>query len=109
MIDTLAQKYAEAVNSSDASAVAAFCTEDAVFVSERGPVYGREAIEKLYSDLFIAWRSVVPSGWPQEITTLGKLKDRSSGLANLNQPPVPQRTPERSFTLSPSQVSQSAA
>jgi uncharacterized protein (TIGR02246 family) len=52
MIETLAQKYAEAVNSNDASAVAAFYAEDGVFVSDRGPVYGREAIEKFYSDLF---------------------------------------------------------
>jgi uncharacterized protein (TIGR02246 family) len=43
----------EAVNNNDAAAVAAFFAEDAVFVTQEvGPVYGREAIEKNYADLF---------------------------------------------------------
>jgi ketosteroid isomerase-like protein len=47
--------YDEAVNNNDAAAVAALYTEDAVFVSDRGPIYGRKAIEKWYADVFQGW------------------------------------------------------
>ena len=47
--------YDEAVNNNDAAALAALYTEDAVFVSDRGPVYGRKAIEKWYADVFQGW------------------------------------------------------
>ena len=46
------QKYNEAFDKNDASAVAAFFTEDAVLVTDKGPIYGREAIEKHFADLF---------------------------------------------------------
>jgi ketosteroid isomerase-like protein len=52
MIDALANKYAEAINNNDAAAIAAFYTEDAVFVTSGGPKYGRDAIKKFYADLF---------------------------------------------------------
>jgi ketosteroid isomerase-like protein len=42
----------EAWNTNDAHALAATFTDDAVLVTDRGLVYGREAIEKYYSDLF---------------------------------------------------------
>jgi ketosteroid isomerase-like protein len=48
----LGKKYAEAVNNNDAAAVAALYTEDAVVVTETGTIYGREAIEKRWADLF---------------------------------------------------------
>jgi len=48
----LGKKYAEAVNNNDAAAVAALYTEDAVVVTETGTIYGREAIEKHYADVF---------------------------------------------------------
>jgi len=47
--------YDKAVNNNDAAAIAALYTEDAVFVSDRGPVYGRKAIEKWYADVFQGW------------------------------------------------------
>src|ERR1700680_665477 len=47
--------YDEAVNNNDAAAIAALYTEDAVFVSDRGPVYGRKSIEKWYADVFPGW------------------------------------------------------
>ena len=50
--NTISKKYDEAVNNNDAAAIAALYTEDAVFVSDRGPVYGRKAIEKWYADGF---------------------------------------------------------
>jgi ketosteroid isomerase-like protein len=42
----------DAWNSNDAHALAATFTEDAVVVANTGPVYGREAIEKYYTELF---------------------------------------------------------
>jgi uncharacterized protein (TIGR02246 family) len=46
------QKHADAMNSNDAAAAAACFTEDGVYVTDRGPINGRKAIEKWYADLF---------------------------------------------------------
>jgi ketosteroid isomerase-like protein len=51
-LDAKIQKYNEAFDKNDAGAVAAFFTEDAVLVTDKGPIYGREAIEKHFADLF---------------------------------------------------------
>jgi ketosteroid isomerase-like protein len=48
----LAKKFEEAWDNNDAVALAALFTKDAVLVNDSGPVYGREAIEKYYADLF---------------------------------------------------------
>jgi ketosteroid isomerase-like protein len=48
----IGKKYAEAVNNNDAAAVAALYTEDAVYVADTGPIYGREAIQKHWADAF---------------------------------------------------------
>ena len=42
----------DAFNNNDAAAVAAMFTEDAVIVTDTGPIYGREGIEKFFADLF---------------------------------------------------------
>jgi uncharacterized protein (TIGR02246 family) len=55
-LNAISKKYDEAVNNNDAAAVAALYTEDAVFVADTGPLYGREAIEKFYTDVFQQWR-----------------------------------------------------
>jgi uncharacterized protein (TIGR02246 family) len=54
-LDANIKAFDEAVNNYDAAAVAAIFTEDAVFVTERGPIYGRKAIEKWYADVFQGW------------------------------------------------------
>ena len=51
--DTLSKKFDEAYDNNDAAAVAALFTEDAVLVTTQGPIYGREAIEKSYADMFL--------------------------------------------------------
>ena len=48
----LIKNYDEVFNKNDASALAVFFTEDAVFITETGPIYGREAIVKHFADLF---------------------------------------------------------
>jgi uncharacterized protein (TIGR02246 family) len=55
-LNAFTEKYTKATNNNDASAIAALYTEDAVFVSDKGPVYGRQAIENWYADTFQAWR-----------------------------------------------------
>ena len=50
--DALSKKFDEAYDNNDAAAVAALFTEDAVLVTAQGPIYGREAIEKYFADLF---------------------------------------------------------
>ena len=50
--DALSKKFNDAWNNNDATALAALFTKDAVLVNDTGPIYGRDAIEKMYSDLF---------------------------------------------------------
>ena len=50
--DALSKEFDEAYDNNDAAAVAALFTEDAVLVTTQGPIYGREAIEKHYADVF---------------------------------------------------------
>jgi ketosteroid isomerase-like protein len=51
-LDAKYRNYDEAFNNNDAAGMATFFTEDAVLVSDKGPISGREAIEKYYADLF---------------------------------------------------------
>ena len=51
-LDGQIKSYGEAVCNNDATAMAALFTEDGVFVTDKGPVYGRQAIEKWYADIF---------------------------------------------------------
>jgi len=51
-LTALGKKIDDAWSKNDAAALAATCMEDAVMVTDIGPVYGREAIEKYYADLF---------------------------------------------------------
>ncbi|MGB9275312.1 MAG: nuclear transport factor 2 family protein [Terrimicrobiaceae bacterium] len=55
-IIAVGKKYDEAENNNDAASLAALFTEDAVFVTNTGPVYGRQAIEKWFRDDFQEWR-----------------------------------------------------
>jgi len=48
----LSKKFDEAYNNNDAAALTACFTADAVLVNDTGPVYGREAIEKHFADVF---------------------------------------------------------
>ena len=49
--------YDEGENNNDPAAIAALFTEDAVMVTRGGPVNGRQAIEKWYTDRFQGWHS----------------------------------------------------
>jgi uncharacterized protein (TIGR02246 family) len=50
--DPLAGQYDKTCNSNDAAAVAALFTDDAVFITPDGPIVGRDAIEKQYTEWF---------------------------------------------------------
>src|SRR3981081_3051229 len=54
-IRAISKAYDEAVSNNDAAAVAALFTECAVFVSDRGLIPGRKAIEKWYTDVCQVW------------------------------------------------------
>ena len=47
-IDAKIKKSDEAFNNNDAAALAALLTEDAIVVTERGPVFGREPMERYW-------------------------------------------------------------
>jgi ketosteroid isomerase-like protein len=51
-LDALGKKTDAAMNNGDAAAIAACFTEDGVLVTNTGPIYGREAIEKHFADVF---------------------------------------------------------
>jgi uncharacterized protein (TIGR02246 family) len=51
-LPALAKKFEDAGNNNDAIVLAAFFTEDAVLIEDSGPIYGHEAIEKHYKDMF---------------------------------------------------------
>jgi ketosteroid isomerase-like protein len=70
------KKYDAAANNNDAAAIAALYTEDAVFVTDTGPLYGRQAIEKFYADVLQQWHiknyvSKVDQDSPHIIGTAG--------------------------------------
>jgi ketosteroid isomerase-like protein len=50
--EQIVKKLDEAFNNGDAAAVAALYTKDAVQMTPQGPVYGREAIKKLFTGMF---------------------------------------------------------
>jgi uncharacterized protein (TIGR02246 family) len=50
--ETLTKKFNEAWDNNDAATLAALFTKDAVLVTDTGPIYGRDAIEKIYAGLF---------------------------------------------------------
>ena len=51
----LGKAFDEAHNDNDAAAVAALFTRDAVLVTIEGPIFGRQAIQKYYTDLYQWW------------------------------------------------------
>ena len=55
-LGALHKKWDEAENNNDAAALAALFTEDAAFVTDKGPVSGREAIKQWFADDFREWR-----------------------------------------------------
>jgi uncharacterized protein (TIGR02246 family) len=51
-LNAIPKKFDEAVNNNDAAAVAALFTEDAIYVTDTGPLYGPQAIEKQFAEWF---------------------------------------------------------
>lgn len=55
-LELISRKFEKAINNNDAAAVGELFAEDGVFVTDGGPFYGPEAIEKFFVDLFKEWR-----------------------------------------------------
>jgi ketosteroid isomerase-like protein len=53
----IGKAFDEAISNHDAAAIAALYTRDAVFVTTRGPITGRQAIQKWWTDLYQWWDS----------------------------------------------------
>jgi len=69
--NALGMKYDEAYNKNDAAALAALFAEDAVVVTDTGPIYGREAIEKMYADEFHKWHNINHIGQADQLNAIG--------------------------------------
>jgi ketosteroid isomerase-like protein len=54
-LEEIGRKNDEAFDRNDEAAEAALFTDDAIFVTPRGLVYGRQAIEKWHADIFQKW------------------------------------------------------
>jgi uncharacterized protein (TIGR02246 family) len=63
-------KYDEAYKRSDAVALAALFTEDAVLVTPEGPFSGRQAVEKWYADLFERWHATNNIGQTDQLNAI---------------------------------------
>ena len=48
----LSKKFEVAWNNNDAAALAALFTQDGIEVTDHGPIYGREALQKNWADMF---------------------------------------------------------
>ena len=70
---TIGKEFDDAFLKGDAAAMAAYYTEDAVLVSDSGPVYGRQAIEKYYAEQFREVRFVRhdTTGDPTSVRRIG--------------------------------------
>jgi len=55
-LELISRKFEKAINNNDAAAVGELFAENGVFVTDGGPFYGPEAIEKFFVDLFKEWR-----------------------------------------------------
>jgi len=51
-LHALVTKFDDAKNNNDSAAVAALFTEEAILVTDSGPIYGRDAIQKWYEGAF---------------------------------------------------------
>ena len=61
-IDAIFKALSEAQENRDPAAYAAVFTSDAVFVTPTGPIIGRQAIQKYYTDLWQWWRPIAFGG-----------------------------------------------
>ena len=55
-LELISRKFEKAINNNDAAAVGKLFAENGVFVTDGGPFYGPEAVEKFFVDLFKEWR-----------------------------------------------------
>lgn len=67
----LGMKFDEAYKRSDAVALAALFTEDAVLVTPEGLFPGRQAIEKWYAELFERWHPANNVGQTDQLNAIG--------------------------------------
>ena len=71
-LEAFVAKYDEAFNKTDAAAVAALFTQDAVEVDPNGPAYGQKEIEKRYSEMFQKWHPTDHLNTIERMSMLGK-------------------------------------
>jgi ketosteroid isomerase-like protein len=71
--NALGMKCDEAYKKNDAAALAALFTEDAVVVTDTGPIYGREAIEIMYADEFHKWHPINHIGQADQLNAIGNV------------------------------------
>jgi uncharacterized protein (TIGR02246 family) len=71
-LDALAKKFDDASNKADAAALAALFTQDAVEVAPEGLVYGRQALEKKYSEMFQKFHPTDHLNTIERVYMLGK-------------------------------------
>ena len=84
------------------AAIGAFFTEDGIFVTDRGPIYGRQAIEKWYAELFKGWQPKNHLGTfdpdsPHLIGTAGDALWETGGWSETGQGPNGEPIPVKGY------------
>ena len=98
----ISKAYDEATNRHDAAAIAAFYTEDGIFVTNRGPIQGRQAIEKWYAEMFKGWQPKNHLGTfdpdsPHLIGTAGDALWETGGWSETGQGPNGEPIPIKGY------------
>src|SRR6266478_3360495 len=83
-IRAISKGFDEAENNNNAAGIAALFTEDAVFVADGGPVYGRQAIEKRLAAEFGAR----PSNFSHKLVQVYAIGNDICAITEWSLPPV---------------------
>ncbi len=85
--DLVVQAHNKAMQARDAAGVAALYSEDVIFLSPDGPVYGRSAVEKMCAGIFKVLVTMEPAKLDKAIMVGDALRVRTGSYSAVIQSP----------------------